>query len=101
MFAPGEAAQLREICHVDFRVGRNDGDDLEARSGEPWPDAVGGHRGRPFAQERQADSGDGRDHGHANFPRVDDNKDVLAPFRKYGGDPGRSFGWGSIHELLG
>lgn len=97
VFAAGEATKLRQVVLRNFRVGCRDRDDLDLGSSKPRPDAVGGHGDGALAQKREADGGDGRDHGHADFPGVDDHEDVLAVSGDESGDARGAFGWCSVH----
>ena len=62
---------------------------------------VGGDRGRMFAEQRQPDSTDRRNHCYAHFPWVqhDQGGDLTASHE--GGHARSSLGWGSIHRCCG
>lgn len=73
MLHAGEAAQF---CLVGKdrvfgrRVRKND---FGSGSAQPWPMLVGGDRGRMFAQKRQPNGGNRRDHRDAYLPWVQNN----------------------------
>jgi hypothetical protein len=62
---------------------------------------VGGDCGRMFAQQRQPDGGNRRDHRHAYFPWVQDNQSGGLPACHDGGHARRSLWWCSIHRQDG
>lgn len=101
MRALGEAAQFGKLGAGEGEVRPGDRHEVDLLASQPGPEPVRGHGDGPLPKEGEADRRDGRDHGNAQLPRVEDHERVLAAFREHGGDPRGPLGRGTVHEGWG
>jgi len=97
--AAGETAQLGQVGSGNLQVGWRDRHEVDLLAAQPRVAPIGGHGGRVIAQERDPDGGNRRHHGHAHFPRIDDDEHVFAVLGEDGGHARGSFGWGTVHGV--